>query len=119
MAQTAASSGPSNGFVVYFPLDSDILSEGAEEVIDQAASTASERGTSTFTIYGHTDRNGPRHHNEWLSQRRANQVKDALVFRGFPADSINVVVQADSDPAVPTDPGVVEQANRRAVIVIE
>ena len=115
MAQGAAS----NGFIVYFPLDSDILSEGAEEVIDQAASAASERGSSSFTVYGHTDRNGPRHHNEWLSQRRANQVKDALVIRGFAADGINVVIQADTDPAVPTDPGVVEQANRRAVIVIE
>ena len=107
------------GFVVYFPLDSDILSEGAEAVIDEVAAKAAEQGARSITVYGHTDRNGSLRHNTWLSQRRANQVKDALVFRGLSPESIQIVTMADKELAINQSPGTVEQANRRAVIVFE
>ena len=73
----------------------------------------------SITVYGHTDRNGSLRHNTWLSQRRANQVKDALVFRGFAPESIQIVTVADKELAIDQSPGTVEQANRRAVIVFE
>ena len=118
-AQNAASPGQAGSYTVYFPLDSDILSADAEAVIDQAVAAAGQAGRGAATVYGYTDRNGSQQYNSWLAQRRANQVKDAMVFRGLSAESIKIMTPGEADPAVPTADGAVEQANRRVVIVFE
>jgi outer membrane protein OmpA-like peptidoglycan-associated protein len=76
-------------------------------------------GVNEFSVTGHTDTSGAVEYNLALSLRRANSVKDALVARGVPDGNVSVAGRGESELAVPTGDGVREQANRRAVIVIQ
>lgn len=106
-------------YVVYFAWDSDKLSAAALETIDNAVAAASKMGLTEFSVTGHTDTSGPADYNMGLSLRRADSVKEALINRGVPAANVSVAGRGESELAVPTPDGVREQANRRAVIVIQ
>ena len=69
-------------------------------------------------IAGHADRSGPEAYNQALSERRADNVAQALGQRGIP-DQQRCAVEAygESQPRVPTADGVREPQNRRVEIV--
>jgi len=106
-------------YTVYFAWDSYALTAAAQAEIDKAVAAASKMGLNEFSVTGHTDTSGSAEYNLALSLRRANAVKDALVSRGIPEGNISVAGRGESELAVPTGDGVREQANRRAVIVIQ
>ena len=103
-----------DSFQVYFALDSWILTDEAEATIDDAVeATVAGNG---FVVVGHSDAVGAERQNERMSKLRAEAVADALVARGIPYSAIEVSWQGASDPAVATDGGTPEQANRRVTI---
>lgn len=104
-------------FSVYFALDSWILTNEAEAIIDDAVdSTGASNG---FVVVGHSDAVGAEQQNERMSKLRAEAVADALVARGIPYSAIDVSWQGASDPAVVTAGGTPEQANRRVTIEVK
>jgi len=107
---------PQDSFSVYFALDSWILTDQAETTIDEAVAAADTRDGSRFAVVGHSDAVGAERQNERMSKLRAEAVADALVARGIPNSAIDVSWQGASDPAVTTDGGTPEQANRRVTI---
>ena len=54
-----------------------------------------------------------------LSMRRADAVRDALIAGGIPAENITVAGRGESENAIPTTDGIVEQANRRVEIIVQ
>jgi len=54
-------------------------------------------------VTGHTDRLGTEAHNQPLSERRANTVRDYLVSKGVPKDKIETVGVASKQPVVQCD----------------
>ena len=106
-------------FLIFFAFDKYDLTPAAMEVIKDAVMAAQETGFNEFSVTGHTDTVGSAEYNLKLSLRRANAVKDALVAAGVPADNISVAGRGETDLAVPTAQGVYEQANRRAVILLQ
>lgn len=111
--------GDAQTFTVYFAWDSSALTAAAQAEIDRAVAAATKMGVNEFSVTGHTDTSGSVEYNLALSLRRANAVKDALVARGVPAANVSVAGRGESELAVPTGDNVREQANRRAVIVIQ
>ncbi|GAB5467692.1 MAG: hypothetical protein Kilf2KO_07220 [Rhodospirillales bacterium] len=110
--------GPSP-YTIFFAWDSDVVSPAGAVAVDNAIAAASKMGLSEYAVTGYTDTSGSAAYNLRLSLRRANSVKAALVARGVPDVNISVAGRGESDLAVPTPDGVREQANRRAVILIQ
>jgi len=99
---------------VYFDADSAKLNKQAEETADQAARLYREGNPNVMKIVGHTDATGDELYNLYLSARRANAVKAALVARGIPAPTLELQAAGESDRAA-TDANANPQ-DRRAVI---
>ena len=106
-------------FVVFFAFDSVALTSEANSVIDQAVAAAKAGDTTEFSVTGHADRSGSEDYNAKLSLRRAAAIKDGLVARGIAADKISVGGRGEGELAIATPDGVAEQANRRAVIILQ
>ncbi len=105
-------------FIVYFSWDSDAVDRSGTRVIDEAVAVADSLGIADFSITGHADRSGPDDYNLNLSLRRADNVKAALVARGVKEGGISVAGRGEAEPAIPTDDGVREAANRRVEIIL-
>ena len=109
---------PVKTFTVYFDFDKSELSDGAKQVIAEAAAAIRQSQTTHIRVVGYTDLSGPEHYNFRLSLRRAAAVKAELERQGVPAAEVEMVGKGMQDPAVPTPPGVREPRNRRAEIIL-
>jgi OmpA-OmpF porin, OOP family len=103
-------------FVVFFDFDKSNLTAEAQQVVQQAVTTAKSSGMVRVVITGHTDTVGSVRYNQALSERRANAVKLEMVREGLNTTDIMTIGRNFADPLVPTGPGVREPQNRRAVI---
>lgn len=110
---------PPSTYLVFFDFDVANLSAEARDIVQEAASNASEVRPVRIEVTGHADRSGPSDYNERLSMRRAQSVMDELVRQGIPASDIAVFARGESDPLVPTPDGVREPQNRRVEIVFQ
>jgi OOP family OmpA-OmpF porin len=106
-------------YTVYFDLDSWTLTAEDLAVITNVINTARAGGQSRITVVGHTDTSGSAAYNQRLSVHRANVVVEALVDMGARRAAIQASGVGESDLAVPTEDGVKEAKNRRAVIAIQ
>ncbi|MHA1152916.1 MAG: OmpA family protein [Alphaproteobacteria bacterium] len=105
-------------FIVYFAWDSDAVDGSGNRVIDEAVAVADSLGIADFSITGHADRSGTEDYNLNLSLRRADNVKAGLIARGVKEGGISVAGRGEAEPAVATDDGVREPANRRVEIIL-
>ncbi len=105
-------------FIIYFAWDNDVVDTAGSRVIDDAVAVADQHGITDYSITGHADRSGPEDYNLNLSLRRANNVKAELVARGVKEGGISLAGRGEAEPAVPTDDGVREPANRRVEIIL-
>ena len=108
----------SETFIVYFDWDSDAVDRSGDRVIDEAVTAANSLGIADFSITGHADRSGSDDYNLNLSLRRADNVKAALIARGVDEAGISVAGRGEAEPAIVTDNGVREPANRRVEIIL-
>ncbi len=106
-------------YSVYFERDSSAINGEARRVIRQAAESASRSGIRKISVTGHTDTTGGNAYNLALSERRAQAVRSELIHDGLPGSNVHVVGVGEDDPLVPTQDGVNEAKNRRAVIMLQ
>lgn len=106
-------------FVVFFDFDKSDITAEAARVIAQAADHARRGGVARLVVTGHTDTSGAPAYNQRLSERRAANVREALVRQGLPANAISTIGKGESEPLVKTGDGVREAQNRRAEIVLQ
>jgi len=109
---------PKKNFLVFFDFDRSNITADAARVIDEAASVAKAGNVARVQLTGHTDRSGSDQYNMALSLRRGEAVKQALIARGIPANSISIIGRGESQPLVPTADGVREPQNRRVEILL-
>lgn len=112
VAETARS------YLVFFDWDSTALSGRASQIIADAAASAQRLNVTRITVAGHADASGTAQYNLGLSRRRADVVAAALVQQGVPRGAISITALGDTQPLVPTGPGVREPQNRRVQIVL-
>lgn len=63
---------------VFFESNKATLTSKADAVLDQAAARLKELNAAVLRVSGHTDSSGSTSHNQRLSQRRAQSVRNAL-----------------------------------------
>ncbi len=104
---------------VYFGWDlATIDSDAAELIATFATKFKRECAIGRVEIIAHTDSSGSNDYNQALSVRRAEAVRDALIFQGVPAQKITIGAKSEFDLAVSTGDGVRESGNRRATMTL-
>jgi len=104
-------------FLVFFDWDRDTITPDGSRVIQQAAEAFRSGTPVQIQVTGYTDASGSAGYNQRLSERRANNVANALARMGVPRNDMIVSGRGKSDPRVPTADGVREPQNRRVEIV--
>ena len=104
-------------FLVFFDWDRDTVTPEGLQILRQAAAAFHAGGPVTIQVTGYTDRSGSPGYNQRLSERRANNVANAMVRLGVPRQAMVVSGRGENDNRVPTAPGVREPQNRRVEIV--
>ena len=89
----------------------------AEEVLKNLAIVLKEMDVKNFEIDGHTDSDASDEHNQVLSEKRANSVKNFLVSQGVTAE-ITTKGYGESKPVASNDTAEGKQKNRRVEIII-
>jgi len=96
---------------------SDIDARG-RMIVNTVANVVANNGATRVTVIGKTDRVGSATANLALSQRRADQVRDALVTAGVPAVRIDTRWTGESLQQVATGDDMDEQRNRVVDITV-
>ena len=98
---------------VLFDFDKAVLKPEGKAAIDSqvVGKLAQIQKLEVVLVTGHTDRLGSDAHNQKLSQRRADAVRDYLVSKGVPKDKIETIGMGEKQPVVQCD-----QKNMKALI---
>ena len=87
------------------------------QALDGVAQSVRARG-GALQLDSYSDRSGPAAVNLRVAQERGAAVRQELVQRGIPAESITVVAHGEANPLVATEDGIREPQNRRVDITV-
>jgi outer membrane protein OmpA-like peptidoglycan-associated protein len=122
-AQAAAPPPPpveqSRTYLVFFDWDRADLSARARQIVAEAAQASTHVQTTRIEVNGYTDLSGTAAYNDKLSVRRAKSVEAELIRDGVAQNEIDIHGYGESNPLVPTAPGVREPQNRRVEIILK
>ena len=102
---------------ILFDVDKYDVRPEAEKVLKNLAIVLKEADIKAFEIDGHTDSDASDEHNQVLSEKRANAVKDFLTSQGIVAE-ITIKGYGKTRPIASNDTPEGKQKNRRVEIVI-
>ncbi len=105
-------------FRLYFLKDTDALTPESQQQYRAVFEDIKRRPVYQVEVIGFTDTLGTPEHNQPLSLKRAQAIRDQLTHDGLSINSISVVGRGELDPAVPTGPQVSEPRNRRVEITV-
>lgn len=105
-------------YQVMFESNSIELDNRSKMIVGRVANVVTSDPTTRVTVIGKTDRVGSATANLALSQRRANQVRDALVNAGVPSYRIDTRWTGEAQQEVSTDDRVAEERNRVVDITV-
>lgn len=103
---------------VLFDVDQATLKPGAVEEMSRLAQFLQQHPDQSLRIEGYTDSTGTAEHNQSLSQRRADAVRNALVADGVAPQRIVAVGLGEDYPVATNSTAAGRQQNRRVNIVI-
>ena len=101
--------------VIYFNLDSDVISPYGKKRLDWAYDKMMRWEGKRMLITGYTDHQGSDAYNMNLSKRRATAAKNYLVARGIDANRIDIDYKGEAE--IICEPGEECEAVDRRVIV--
>jgi outer membrane protein OmpA-like peptidoglycan-associated protein/outer membrane protein W len=110
---------PSRTYLVFFDWDRSDLTARARQIVAEAAQASTHVQTTRIEVNGYTDLSGTAAYNQKLSVRRAQSVEAELVHDGVSESEISIHGYGESNPLVPTAPGVREPQNRRVEIILK
>lgn len=103
---------------VFFAINSSYLSEAAKNELDKLVSLLREYENRRLIVTGHTDATGTADYNLWLSEKRAESVKNHLVSQGIAANRFKVEGMGQTKPIAPNNTAEGRQKNRRVEVTI-
>lgn len=104
---------------IYFGFDSSDISETDVEVLEHHGKYLSLNPDVNLRLEGHTDERGTREYNVALADRRAQAVKNLLLFQGAASSQITIISYGEEKPAALGHDEDAWQLNRRAELVYE
>ena len=119
--QAAAAAGPELAgawYQVYFGNNSADIDARGKMIVGRVAYVVANNGETSVTVIGRTDRVGAPSTNMALSQRRADQVRDALIAAGVPAARIDTGWTGETKQQVATADDATESRNRVVDITV-
>jgi outer membrane protein OmpA-like peptidoglycan-associated protein len=105
-------------FLLYFEHDSAKLTNESKKMFPEILITIKDRKSNEVYVVGHTDLVGTEAYNIELSSRRANHVRNLLVFSGIKPGIPVVSFYGKTRPLVPTENEVPEPRNRRVEVIV-
>lgn len=108
-----------SGGVLFVTNKSDLLPSAQIKLNEVADALIKQDPDSKIVVEGHTDSQGSPAHNEALSQRRAQAVRDYLVSRGIASDRITSQGLGLTRPVADNGSAEGRSNNRRVEIVIQ
>ncbi|HLF58132.1 MAG TPA: OmpA family protein [Alphaproteobacteria bacterium] len=99
-------------YQVYFDSNKYDINARGRMIADRVAYVVKNNPATRVTVIGRTDRAGTPAANMALSQHRAEQVRDALIAAGVPADRIDTSWTGEGKQAVATPDEIIERHNR-------
>ena len=102
---------------VNFELDSDALTSTALPILDEVVESLQYYPEVELEVQGHTDITGSLEHNNDLSLRRAQSVKNYLVSKGIDESRLTVAGFGPSRPIAPNNTPEGQAQNRRIEFV--
>ena len=105
-------------FNLLFDAGGTNLTPASARTLDEVVAAASARPGADIIITGHTDTRGSLRGNDALSMRRAQEITQLLIRKGFPAARIETVGRGQRELEVPTADKTDEPLNRRVVVVV-
>lgn len=103
---------------VLFAVDSAALDGASRSSLEQVARVLAEYRKTAVVVQGHTDSTGTEAHNQLLSQRRADAVRNYLVGRGVVPERLVAVGYGETQPVVSNDTPGGRSLNRRVDILL-
>ncbi|MBA4502412.1 OmpA family protein [Marinobacterium sp. 3-1745] len=103
---------------VLFEFDSDIITPGSRDKIEDITRDFLEVGISGLTLEGHTDKSGDPDYNLQLSERRAAAVADVMIGNGMPRENVIVLGLGDRKPVASNSTLDGRMQNRRVTIIV-
>ncbi|MAR90205.1 MAG: OmpA family protein [Pseudomonadota bacterium] len=103
---------------VSFPVDQYQLLPSFHDVLDSVALVLNQYSKTSVKVTGHTDSTGSFEHNQLLSERRAQSVKDYLINQGVAANRLHAQGYGPRYPIASNDTQQGRAANRRVEIEI-
>ncbi len=98
---------------INFDSDSDRIRDESRPVLDHVVAMLKARPQWKVTIEGHTDSTATSQHNQELSGRRANAVKQSLEGAGIAAERLTPVGYGATRPVASNDTALGRAQNRR------
>jgi len=103
---------------ILFDVDKAEIKPTAKDSIAKAAEVLVKYPDTYITVEGHTDSTGSTEHNQKLSERRADAVRDQLLRDGVPASRVTVKGYGESAPIADNSTPEGRQSNRRVQLEI-
>ena len=88
---------------IYFDFTKSNIKPEYNPMIEAAVSFMKRNPRAKLLLVGHTDLIGSENHNQNLSERRANAVKDEMVKSGIPAGRIQIKGEGSDYPLASND----------------
>lgn len=104
--------------IIHFSFDSALLSDQAQQILNDKADYMRTNSGVTVTVEGHCDERGTDAYNIALGERRAESVKNFLVDLGISANRLNTVSYGEERPIAIGQNESSWAKNRRAQFVI-
>ena len=104
---------------VLFAIDSAALTDASRSTLGQVSSVIEEYEKTAVVVQGHTDSTGSEEHNQALSERRANSVRDYLVGSGVESKRLSATGFGESEPVADNATNEGRRLNRRVDVLLK
>ncbi|PKU23047.1 OmpA family protein [Telmatospirillum siberiense] len=119
--QYSAENGPELAgawYQIYFDTNKIDINKRGQMIVTNVATVVLNNDATRVTVIGKTDRVGSPTDNMALSQRRADQVRDALITAGVPSTLIDTSWTGEAKQEVATANGEADTRNRVVDITV-
>ena len=109
---------PAKSFTLYFLEGTTEMTPESLPVLDELRAEIAKRPGAEVQVTGHTDTVGNDADNDALSQRRAEEILNLLVSKGFDRSIMSAVGRGERELKVPTARNVANPINRRVEVIV-